>query len=84
MRQVVGAGQREKACPYKCELVQISDQLWLCPHVAWGWASNLAGAEADARSLMERSGGYAALLERQRDRSKKPSFVANQPDLPGA
>jgi hypothetical protein len=83
MRQVVGAGQREKACPYKCELVQISDQLWLCPHVAWGWASNLAGAEADARSLMQRAGGYAALLERQHAQRHNTSHVVSQSEMQG-
>jgi hypothetical protein len=55
-------------CRQQCEGIQITDQLWVCPHTAWGWQSNLKGAVAEARRLMDRAGGYNQMLVRQRAR----------------
>jgi hypothetical protein len=38
--------------------------LWLCPHAAYGEASYYKGAIEEARALVERSGGYEAVLAR--------------------
>ena len=51
-------------CRYGCRFLQITDDLWLCPHAAYGQASYKSGAVAEARALLERSGGYAAVLAR--------------------
>jgi len=63
MKQVVGVEKRPDACPQHCKMLKITETLWLCPHLAWGWSSNLRGAEAEARRLMEAAGGYAAMLK---------------------
>jgi len=52
-------------CPHKCVFVKITDQLFLCPHSSYGWATNLLGAEDEGRRLMAASGGYATMLTRQ-------------------
>jgi len=67
VRQIVGT-KRDTGCPHGCVMVQITDQLWLCDHKAYGWASNLAGAEAEARALVEKLGG----LQRFRKPPKAP------------
>jgi len=63
MKQVVGVEKRPDACPQHCKMLKITETLWLCPHMAWGWTSNLRGAEAEARRLMEAAGGYDSLLK---------------------
>lgn len=47
-----------------CEWLQITDALWLCPHASYGEAAIGAGAVEEARRMMERAGGYAALLDK--------------------
>ncbi len=49
-------------CKRGCRFIQITDQLWLCPHAAYGFATNLKGAIEEGRRMMERAGGYAHLL----------------------
>lgn len=49
-------------CRHKCRFLQISDELWLCPHASYGRLSYMKGAVEDARALMERHGGYDGLL----------------------
>lgn len=51
-------------CKYKCTFLQISDELWLCPHAAYGAAAELMGAVEEGRRLLERAGGYDLLLAR--------------------
>jgi len=51
-------------CKQGCRFIQVTDELWLCPHAAYGAASYLQGAVAEARALLERSGGYQTVLER--------------------
>jgi hypothetical protein len=51
-------------CRHGCRFVQVSDELWLCPHAAYGRGSYLKGAVEEARALLERSGGYEAALNR--------------------
>jgi len=53
-----------KTCRYKCRLLQITDELWLCPHTSYGPMAWKLGAVEEARRLLERAGGYQALLER--------------------
>jgi hypothetical protein len=74
MKQVVGT-KRDQACPHGCEMVQITDQLWLCDHQAYGWASNLRGAEAEARALVAKLGG----LQRLRKPPKAPKAKVRKP-----
>jgi len=84
MKQVVGVGKRQHACPAGCRMVKITDTLWLCPHKAWGWSTNLIGAEAEARDLMERAGGYDAMLKRQNAKRQDASNVVSKSEMPGA
>lgn len=65
-------------CKHGCRFLMITPSLWLCPHVAFGEASYLKGAEVEARALLERAGGYNAVLARvvadeqaRRERTKK-------------
>lgn len=60
-------------CRHGCKFLQVSDGLWLCPHAAYGRASYLKGAIEEGRRLMERAGGYDALLARitERDDEKR-------------
>jgi geranylgeranyl pyrophosphate synthase len=51
-------------CKYKCQFIQITDNLFLCPHAAYGSASDRLGAVEEARHLLERQGGYDAVLAR--------------------
>jgi hypothetical protein len=50
------------ACKHGCRFLQITPALWLCPHSAYGEASYLRGAVEDARAILEKSGGYDAVL----------------------
>ena len=52
------------SCKYGCRFLQVTDELWLCPHAAYGQASYLRGAVEEGRQLLERAGGYEAVLER--------------------
>lgn len=49
-------------CKHRCRFIQVTDELWLCPHAAYGATSYMLGAVAEARALLEKSGGYAAVL----------------------
>lgn len=51
-------------CIHGCRFLQITDNLWLCEHAAYGPAVDQIGAVAEARRLLERAGGYAALLSK--------------------
>ena len=51
-------------CKHGCRFLQVSDDLWLCPHAAYGATSYKKGAIAEARALLEKAGGYQAVLER--------------------
>lgn len=51
-------------CRFKCRFLQITDGLWLCPHAAYGEATDRLGAVDEARRLLERQGGYDAVLAR--------------------
>jgi hypothetical protein len=72
-KQVVGANaaKRKDACRLGCTMVKVTEVMWLCPHASWGWGSNLAGAEAEARRIMERAGGYDAILARTSGRANQ-------------
>jgi hypothetical protein len=52
------------SCRHKCRFLQISDELWLCPHAAFGRLSYLKGAIEEGRRLLDRQGGYEAVLAR--------------------
>jgi hypothetical protein len=49
-------------CKHGCRFLQVTDELWLCPHAAYGQASYLRGAVKEGRQLLERAGGYEAVL----------------------
>lgn len=51
-------------CRHGCTFLQISNQLWLCPHASYGAGSYLKGAVEEARQLLERAGGYDAVLDK--------------------
>lgn len=51
-------------CKHGCRFIQVSQGLWLCPHAAYGEASYYKGAIEDARNLLEKAGGYEAVLGR--------------------
>jgi hypothetical protein len=51
-------------CKHGCRFLQVSQGLWLCPHAAYGEASYYKGAIEDARKLLEKAGGYDAVLSR--------------------
>ena len=67
-------------CQYGCRFLQITEKLWLCPHTSYGQSSYLRGAVDLARDLVERNGGYNAMLEdvleaeakRKRERNAPP------------
>jgi hypothetical protein len=64
--------------------LQITDKLWLCPHAAFGEASWLKGAVEEARRLLERAGGYDAVLgrivaeEQQRKEERRTTYLRAQ------
>lgn len=66
-------------CKHGCRFLQISDELWLCPHASYGRLSYMKGAVEDARRLLEHQGGYAVVLtrveaaeaERKKERDEK-------------
>ena len=49
-------------CRYGCRFLDITPGLSLCPHTAYGWASNLKGAVEEARAMLEKQGGFDAVL----------------------
>jgi len=51
-------------CRYGCRFIQITPALWLCPHASYGEASYLKGAVEEARAVLEKQGGYEAVLAR--------------------
>jgi len=51
-------------CRHGCRFLQLTPALTLCPHTAYGEASYLKGAVEDARALLEKLGGYEAVLMR--------------------
>lgn len=51
-------------CRYGCRFLQISDELWLCPHAAYGQLSYRLGAVEEARRLLDHAGGYDTVLAR--------------------
>ncbi len=51
-------------CKHGCRFLQITPALALCPHASYGEASYLIGAVEEARALLERAGGYNAVLAR--------------------
>jgi hypothetical protein len=54
-------------CRFKCRLLPITDNLWLCPHASWGDAVYQLGAEEEGRRLMDKAGGYDVLLAKIMD-----------------
>src|SRR5262245_1620036 len=51
-------------CRHGCTFLRITDNMYLCPHTAFGQATYLRGAVEEARRLLERAGGYEAELAR--------------------
>jgi len=51
-------------CRHGCRFLQITPALSICPHMAFGEASYLLGAEDEARRMLDRAGGYEAVLAR--------------------
>lgn len=51
-------------CKYNCRILQVTDSIWLCPHLAYGEGTDLKGAVEAARELIDRAGGYDAVLAR--------------------
>ena len=51
-------------CKQKCRFLQITDGLWLCPHAAYGEATDKKGAVEEGRALLARAGGYEAVVAR--------------------
>jgi hypothetical protein len=49
-------------CRHGCRFLQITPALWLCEHASYGEASYLVGAVEDARAMLEKAGGYNAVL----------------------
>lgn len=57
-------------CPTnKHRMVKVSDALWLCECYATGDATRTPGAEATARYLIARRGGWPALRDEQKQRA---------------
>lgn len=65
-------------CKHECRFIQVSDNLWLCPHAAYGEASYLTGAVEDARRLLEKAGGYDAVLARLASKEDEQKQAARQ------
>lgn len=65
-------------CKQGCRFIQISDELWLCPHAAFGAASYYKGAIDEARALLERSGGYDAVLTRLEQKEGEARAAARE------
>lgn len=62
-------------CRFRCEMVQATDRLWLCPHSAYGDAVSRVGAVEEGRQLLEQAGGYEAVLARsQAEQVKEEQF----------
>lgn len=51
-------------CRFGCRFIQVSDNLWLCPHASFGSASYLKGAVDAAWAMVEKAGGYDAIVRR--------------------
>jgi hypothetical protein len=68
-------------CQFGCRFLQITDELWLCPHAAFGEASYKLGAVEEARRMMEKAGGYDKLLraleaqEAEERREKRQKYL---------
>jgi hypothetical protein len=65
-------------CRHKCRFLQISDGLWLCKHMAYGEATHKKGALEEARRLLERSGGYDAVLVRIQNAEEQKREAARE------
>ena len=57
-------------CQFGCRFLEITPSLWLCPHASYGPATGLKGSVETARALLERAGGYAAVLARVEEDEK--------------
>jgi hypothetical protein len=80
MRRVV-----KPRCKHGCQFIQITDNLFLCPHAAYGAGSYKLGAVDAARALLERHGGYEAVVARmqkeeqqRREQREQQQREANQ------
>lgn len=51
-------------CRHGCRFLQINDELWVCPHASYGNGSYRLGAVEEARRLVERAGGFEALVDK--------------------
>jgi hypothetical protein len=77
-------------CKHECRFLQVTPALWLCPHAAYGQASYLKGAVAEARTLLERAGGYDTVLarvvaeEEQRRQARREAQLHRQEDPPAS
>ena len=63
-------------CKHKCRFVQVTDELWLCPHASYGATSYLTGAVEAARALLEKAGGYEAVLARIENKDEERRAAA--------
>ena len=68
MRRLLSARKKKHfvkpKCKFKCRFIQISDELWLCPHAAFGAVSDLKGGVEEGRRLLAKAGGYDFVLGR--------------------
>lgn len=65
-------------CKYECRFLQISDELWMCKHMAYGSATSRLGAVEEGRRLLERAGGYDAVLARIQQREEEQRIAAKE------
>jgi hypothetical protein len=53
-----------KRCALGCRMLKVIDELWLCPHSAWGPAAGMDDVVAEARADLDAEGGYGMALAR--------------------
>jgi len=51
-------------CKFGCRFIELTPALKLCPHASYGEATYLKGAVEEARAVLEKQGGYEAVLAR--------------------
>jgi len=76
--------KKSDRCKYGCRFLPIVPDLALCPHEAVGRLAHMKGAEADARALLERQGGYAAKIQALEDAEAARRKPAKKPQRAAA
>ena len=65
-------------CKFGCTFIEVTPALFLCPHASYGEASYLRGAVEEARRLVDKAGGYEAIVARVNAAKEEQRIAADE------